>query len=482
MSRTFERVRTEPGLFRNTVVYLALFLIAGIVGGIILANQRFTPPWASRQVLYAEFPDAPGISPGNGQEVRMAGVIVGDITAATATSDGKAVVTMELDPGHQIYKNARLLLRPKSPLNEMYIEISPGGPPAQLVPDGYQFPVTNTQRPVQIDEVLDHLDDPARAALTSLLAESDVALTNTRQLLPGDLESVRTIANNLKPVSQQLAVRKQKIALLVTELGQIMKAIDHGYGNMTQLSHDFEATLRALGDHQPQLEQSLAALPGVVNNLGRATNAIVPLSDQLDPTLRDLQRATRKLPRALHRFEDTADDLGDVIDAAKPFVHYAKPVIRDLRPLADDLHEALPPLHGATEELDPLTRSLVPYLPDVAAFTINTRSIVSAEDANGGILRGEANTSSSTYPALFGPNNGVKPLPDPGVDKGTTALQNAIPVGPGGQPAPPQDGRSYRHTPRRDTPRSPDAPSGPRGHANGGSPFGGFSLPFGGKN
>jgi hypothetical protein len=32
MSRTFERVRTEPGLFRNTVVYLALFLIAGIVG------------------------------------------------------------------------------------------------------------------------------------------------------------------------------------------------------------------------------------------------------------------------------------------------------------------------------------------------------------------------------------------------------------------------------------------------------------------
>jgi len=118
----------------------------------------------------------------------------------------------------------------------------------------------------------------------------------------------------------------------------------------------------------------------------------------------------------------------------------------------------------------------------VAAFTINTRSIVSAEDANGGILRGGAHVSPSTAPGIFGPYNGVKPLPDPGVDKGTTAVQNATPVGPGGQPAPPQDGKSYRHTPRRDTPRSPDAPAGPHGHANGGSPFGGFSLPFGGKN
>jgi phospholipid/cholesterol/gamma-HCH transport system substrate-binding protein len=482
MSRTFERVRTEPGLFRNTVVYLSLFVIAGIVGGIILANQRFTPPWEDRQVLYAEFPDTPGISPGNGQEVRVAGVIVGDISAANVTRDGKAVLELDLDRGHKIYKNAKLLLRPKSPLNEMYVEISPGGPPAELVPDGYQFPITNTQRPIQIDEVLDNLDDNARAALTSLLAESDVALTNTKQLLPGDLDAVRNIGNDLKPVAQQLALRKQKIAELITELAQIQVAIDHGYGNMTQLAHDFEATLHALGDHQPQIEQSLAALPGVVNNLKRSTDAIQDLSGQLDPTLRDLQRATDKLPHALHRFEDTADDLGDVVDAAKPFIRAARPVIRDLRPLADDLHEALPPLHGATEELDPLTRSLVPYLPDVAAFTVQTRSIVSSEDANEGILRGYAPLTASSLPGVFGPYNGLKPLPDPGTAEGTTQVQKLVPTGPGGQPAPPADGKSYPDTPRRPTPRSPDAPKGPKDDAHGGgSPLGGFSLP-GGKH
>jgi phospholipid/cholesterol/gamma-HCH transport system substrate-binding protein len=76
----------------------------------------------------------------------------------------------------------------------------------------------------------------------------------------------------------------------------------------------------------------------------------------------------------------------------------------------------------------------------VGAFTIQTRSIVSTADANGGILRGLAIGSPASAPAIFGKQNGVKALPAPGIDQGTTILQRAIPVGPGGQPPIPQDG------------------------------------------
>ena len=72
-----------PWLFVVTVV------IAAVVGGVVLANQRFVPPWSDRLVFYANFAASPGVSPGNGQEVRIAGVNVGDIVGAEVDDSGQ---------------------------------------------------------------------------------------------------------------------------------------------------------------------------------------------------------------------------------------------------------------------------------------------------------------------------------------------------------------------------------------------------------
>jgi phospholipid/cholesterol/gamma-HCH transport system substrate-binding protein len=452
-SRTFERVKTEPGLARNTIVVIALIVIAAVVGAIILANQRFIAPWETRQIFYAAFEATPGISPGNGQEVRIAGVNVGDIVAADIDEHGQAILKMAIEPGHKIYKNATLVLRPKSPLNEMYVTINPGGPPSEPIPANYIFPQSSTVRPIEVDEVLDHLDDNAQRALTDLLAESDVALTNSKTTLPPGLDATRAVLDDLKPVAEQLSVRKEKIRRLITDLGQISKALGGDDKRVATLAAGLQTTLNALGTHQPQLEQTVATLPGVISNLKRSTDSVIGLSDQLDPTLRDLQGASDVFPKALRRFETTSDKLDDVVDAAKPFIHEARPVIRDLKPFTHDLQDALPPLHRATQKLDPITNALLPYLPDTAAFAIQTRSLLSLEDPQGGILRGALYVSPTTAPPVTGlPNNGLKPIPVPALDKSEAGLQKMVPAPFGGPQAPPQDGSFPRKSPRPETP------------------------------
>ncbi|MBB6375586.1 phospholipid/cholesterol/gamma-HCH transport system substrate-binding protein [Pseudonocardia eucalypti] len=414
LALTVQRVRTEPGLLRNAVVVLALIVIAGVVGGIILGNQRFVPPWSDRLVISAEFPATPGISPANGQEVRIAGVNVGDITDAEVTRQGKVRLTLSVEHGHRLYENASLLLRPKSPLNEMYVAISPGGPPAREVGANHVFPIESTERPIQVDEVLRHLDDNAQRMLTSLLAESDTALTSARIALPGGLDATRQVANDLRPVAEQLARRKELIRRLVTSVGQIAHAVGGDDQRLRTLVASLQTTLRTFGGRAPQVDQTLAELPGLVDQLRHSTNKVRNLSDQLDPTLRNLARASDAFPTAMRELRGTTDRLDTVVDTADPFLDAAKPVLADLRPFAAHLDEALPELRAATKPLDPVTDALLPYLPDVAAFTVQTRSLLSLQDANSGILRAAVPISSHFPPPTLGPNNGIKPITVPG--------------------------------------------------------------------
>ena len=69
--------------------------------------------------------------PGQGQNVTVAGVEVGEITKVE-TEDGLAVVTVELDPDEvgPVYRNATMYLRPKTGLNDMTIQLDPGRPEA----------------------------------------------------------------------------------------------------------------------------------------------------------------------------------------------------------------------------------------------------------------------------------------------------------------------------------------------------------------
>jgi phospholipid/cholesterol/gamma-HCH transport system substrate-binding protein len=481
LGRTWERVRTEPGLARNTFVTAALIVLALVVGGFILGQQRFIAPWQERYELYATFQATPGISPGQGQDVRIAGVQVGQIVDADVDDAGQARLRLSLERQfeNKVYDNAHIILRPKSPLNEMYVILNPGGPPGKPLSSGSVLPIGNSERPIAIDELLGHLDDNARSMLTSLLTASDVALANAPKTLPAGLDAVRLVGNDLRPVSEQLVLRKEKLRTLVTALGEIAQAVGHDDKRLTSLGDGLQTTLGTLAGNQKNIESTVNQLPDLLAQLRNATTKVQSLAEEVDPALRNLQKATDDLPDALKALGKTSDKLDDTVDAAKGFVHEARPVVDDLKPFVSDARKGLPSLHDATKELDPVTNALIPYLPDVAAFIIQTRSITSYTDANNGILRGILNISTQTLPPLLGrPNNGIRPIPAPALDSGTTAFQKAVPTGPlGGAHSQPQDG-SRAQRDRETTPGAGNRPgTGPL--PGGGSGGGNGLLPFG---
>jgi phospholipid/cholesterol/gamma-HCH transport system substrate-binding protein len=400
LSKFWERARSEPGLGRNLVAFAVLVVLGTAVGGYFLAHERFNPPWEDRYTLYVDLHEAAGVSPGNGQEVRIAGVPVGDIRSADITADGKARLELRIDNGQEVHQDAQVLLRPKSPLNDMYIEISPGTPDAPVLADGDTVPVDRTVSPIQVDDVLAHLDSNTQAAMSSLFAESDVALVNAPKRLPAGLDRTNELLKDLQPVMDKLETRRKNLARLVNALADVSDAAGTNDVRLERMASSLSVTLGTLSGERGNLDATLAQLPELSRQLRETSGSVVELAGQLDPTLADVRKASDELPGALKSFNGSVDELDDFLREAQPVLDKAGPVVGDLRAAAPDLRTVAGDLRPISADARPLTQMLVPRLDDLAAFVYNTNSVVSLRDANRGILRGLFQLSPETIGGL----------------------------------------------------------------------------------
>src|SRR3954454_9846878 len=162
---------------RDFIAIIALSILALGATGYILAHQRFyLPNWVPILgtdffELKGEFSTAQSVTPGQGQTVDIAGVPVGEIKKVELVQ-GKAVVTMEIKQkyAHMIKSDASMLLRPKTGLKDMIVELNPGTQSAPAGKDGFTVPVSNTRPDVNLDEILSSLDRDTRDYLRLFVA------------------------------------------------------------------------------------------------------------------------------------------------------------------------------------------------------------------------------------------------------------------------------------------------------------------------
>jgi phospholipid/cholesterol/gamma-HCH transport system substrate-binding protein len=388
LADTWRRIRATKGLGRDVAILAGLIVAGSMVGGYILTHQRISFPWDQKVAYKADFEEAPGISPGQGQEVRIAGVPVGEITKAEAMADGRARLTLSLEKRYRaVYGNARAWLRAKSPLNEMYVLLVPGGPPAERLEPGDVIPNAQTARPIQFDEVLRHLDQRAREALGVLMVESEAALARPAAVPPGLRAADGTLVA-LRPLMEALDTRRDKIARLVTGLADVATAAGEDDVRLAHLLDAARETLGALAARDGDLDATLAQMPAFAGELRRASTSVSALSGELDPALDGIRAAADRLPGALAGMTAVADRLDRTLDLAAPVVAEARPLVADLRPLVSASRSALADTVAWSGRLEPVTANLVDHIPDFQALVFQLNSVFSLENANGPLLRG----------------------------------------------------------------------------------------------
>jgi phospholipid/cholesterol/gamma-HCH transport system substrate-binding protein len=402
---------------RDFLAIVVLFVIAIGVATYIAGNQRlYLPAWipgvgTDFYEIEAEFQTAQAVVPGQGQTVDIAGVPVGEI-GRVDLRNGVAVVKMKIRKKYApVYRDASLLLRPKTGLKDMIIEMDPGTEQAGAVKEGEAIPVSQTSPDVNLDEVLSSLDTDTRSYLTVLITAGGEAFKQ-----PGYSSDLRETFKRFEPTSRdvekitkELAKRKRNTRRVIHNFRLLTEELGNKDTQLAQLVDSSNQNFQAFAAQDDNLRAALRELPPTLqqaeSTLGKATT----LANELGPTMESLRPTARALGPTLRQVRPFVRQTTPIIkNQLRPFAREARPAVRELRTTASRLKPVTPRLTRTFEVVNSLLNTFAynppgseeGYLFWASWLNHTGAGIFSTQDAHGPIRRGTVVASCDSLALL----------------------------------------------------------------------------------
>jgi phospholipid/cholesterol/gamma-HCH transport system substrate-binding protein len=395
---------------RDFVAVAVLVVLAIATVGYILEHQPAFTFGRSYYQVKAVFADAAAVTSGQGQSVTIAGVEVG-LIGGVQLERGQAVVTMDIYRKYApIYRNATVLLRPRTPLKDMFLALDPGTASAGKLPDGGSLGIASTQPDIDVDQILGSLDADTRTYLLLLLSGGAQAFNGkgasasrpsaaTAATLATDFKRFAPIDRSALNFTKLLSQRSSSLRSAIHNLDLVASSLG---GVDTQLASLVDASntdFTAISSQDQQLSEGISLLPGALKQTSSTLGKVQQFAAASGPALKQLEPFARDLGPALKALRPLAKDTTPVIEKQlEPFA--SDPGIRrlaqTLAPAAASLAKAAPALSGSFSVLNKLVNTLTyqksgseSYLYWGAWLAHNLDSLTTLQDAEGPIIQGQ---------------------------------------------------------------------------------------------
>lgn len=398
------RVLERYGVPFAAVIVIVVIGLTAAIG--ILSNQRFyLPKWVP--VLGSDFVDytidfstAKAVVPGQGQTVAISGVTVGDIAdVQLANGRGRVTVKIRREYANRIHTDASAALRPRTPLEDMIIQLDPGTKAKPLLKEGGNIPVAQTATPVGFDELLSEFDGDTRQYLAILLQQSGKALAGDGGREFGRLlRGLEPATTNTAKVARALRDYDAQIARSVTNLRNVMRAVSKDQAGLADFVTNSADAFEGIAKSDTQLARA-------VQNSPEAFKETQTLLETAGRIAKDGGEAARRLERPSAKLDQGFQNLVGFMDRATPSLR------DDLRPLARDAQAPLGKLQQPVADLAASASNIrtgtgvltdlfdgLAYKPtdskDLSALTLAgwlghaSMSLTSMQDAAGAVGRG----------------------------------------------------------------------------------------------
>lgn len=385
---------------RPAIVFAGLLVIAAGAAFLLAKNANVFYPWQDPYVMRFAVDNAKGISAPN-QEVRLAGVRVGNVSAVEL-ADGQPVVEMTIEREYvPVYRDARLRVRPQTPLEDLYVAIEDRGTPAAgEVEPGGTLRAERTQQSVQIGRVLNVFSPPTRDRMEAAIDETGRGLRDNGDQLRAAFVQVVPFLKAAQRLSGAIAGRSAATKRLVRNFRLLMEELDHRERTLTALVASGEASLSELARNDADFGALLEQFPPTLNQLLSTLRVVRPTLDQVDPALTALRPTANAFEGGLSSLRSFSRHARPALTALEGPVRTLRGPVRDLRPAVDDVTSAFARLRPQAPRFDRVTGAVERCELAFQKFFQWTPSVFKYGDRHGTFPRGESvNIANPQRPA-----------------------------------------------------------------------------------
>ncbi|MFF1832627.1 MCE family protein [Streptomyces sp. NPDC058231] len=278
-------MRIKPVRERNpvAVALVGLFVLALVA---VAAYRADALPYTGGGTTYnADFTESAGL--GDGDEVRIAGVKVGEVTGVALDGD-KVKVSFKVESAW-IGNASTVGIAIKTLLGEKYLAVDPLGNARQ---DPHErIPASRTTSPYDVTQAFNGLGETIGAIDTRQLAKSFETISATFKDSPPDVKSA---ADGLSALSRTVSERDAQLATLLKGSKQLTKTLAGKKSSFETLLQDGNLLL---GEIQARRDSIHLLLTGTRDLGTQLTGLVADNNKQLKPTLDALGRVTAVLQK-----------------------------------------------------------------------------------------------------------------------------------------------------------------------------------------
>jgi phospholipid/cholesterol/gamma-HCH transport system substrate-binding protein len=420
---------------RDFVAIIALVAVAVGAGGYILSNQRLRFPFVEEKpfAVWVELQNAQAVTPGQGQTVRVSGMRVGDI-GEVKLREGRALVRMDLDQKHKtlVRRDATVLLRPRTGLKDMFLQLDPGSPTQPALKENDTIPISRSAPDVNPDEILAMLDADTRDYLKLLISGAGKGLRGRSDDLREVFRRLGPLHRDVARLNRLVATRRRNLQRMIHNFGSTMERLGREDEALSELVTSSSAVFDRLAEQDQQISLAVRRLPSALSQTEATLRRVRELGEVAGPAFAALRPAVRQIDETNRELLPTAVQSEPVVRTQiRPLVRVAQPYVRTLRPAARNLGNAQPDLRESFYELNRFFNQLA-YNPNgrealtgnaardlsrdegflfwLGWISHNTTSLISTSDAQGPFRRSMVALSCTTINGLSTQQPGLESI------------------------------------------------------------------------
>lgn len=414
MPRSTDRLFLEARRSAKSLAMLVgLIVAAGITFAIIARNITFERPWQKYREVHVAFDDVKGIFPG-GHQVRIHGVKVG-VVSKSELKNGRPELTLKIeDKWGPIYKDAKLQIRPVTPLQDLYVNvIDRGTPAAGEATKKDVIASTQTVTPVDISRVLDTFNADTRERMSTLLTEFGKGLDDQGgEKLKASFNEIAPFLHVAEDTTRVLADRKVQVKRAVHNFGELSAALAKRDTDLNKFVVQGNSALGKLAENDVPLANTLTGLDELLPVMRSSFSSVDGLTTKLDPALRSLKPVAAQLKDGLDGLEQLGQDARPAFTALRPAVRSVRTMARTLPRTSTALQTSLTNLDAQTPEFNRITDVVAPCMNSTMRFFDNTLSVFKYFDTNGSYPRAIETVDFDAASDLKAPALNFRKLPN----------------------------------------------------------------------